>query len=180
MKKIFFLTIIAIVAFIQVNAQSDFYSYTVKTLEGDDFPLAQLKGKKVLIVNTASKCGFTPQYEQLETIFKQYGGDDFVVIGFPANNFMHQEPGTAEEIREFCSQNYGVTFPMMAKISVKGDDMAPIYQWLTQKSKNGVEDSKVRWNFQKYLINEKGKLEKVFYPKVKPDSDEIISWITAK
>ncbi len=179
MKRILVLTI-AVFALLQVNAQTSFYDYTVKTLEGKDFPLSQLKGKKVLVVNTASKCGFTPQYEQLEAIFKQYGDDNFVVIGFPANNFMKQEPGTAEEIREFCTQNYGVTFPMMAKISVKGDDMAPIYQWLTEKEKNGVEDSKVRWNFQKYLINEKGELEKIFYPKVKPDSDEIISWITSK
>ena len=179
MKRILVLTI-AVFALLQVNAQTSFYDYTVKTLEGKDFPFSQLKGKKVLVVNTASKCGFTPQYEQLEAIFKQYGDDNFVVIGFPANNFMKQEPGTAEEIREFCTQNYGVTFPMMAKISVKGDDMAPIYQWLTEKEKNGVEDSKVRWNFQKYLINEKGELEKIFYPKVKPDSDEIISWITSK
>ncbi len=179
MKRILVLTI-AIFALLQVNAQTSFYDYTVKTLEGEDFPLSQLKGKKVLVVNTASKCGFTPQYEQLEAIYKQYGDDNFVVIGFPANNFMKQEPGTAEEIREFCTQNYGVTFPMMAKISVKGEDMAPIYHWLTEKAKNGVEDSKVRWNFQKYLINEKGELEKIFYPKVKPDSDEIISWITSK
>jgi len=167
-------------AFVTLNAQSDFYSYTVKTLEGEDFSFAQLKGKKVMIVNTASKCGFTPQYEQLEAVYKQYGGENFVIIGFPANNFMHQEPGNAEQIREFCTLNYGVTFPMMAKISVKGDDMAPIYQWLTQKEKNGFEDSNVKWNFQKYLINEKGELEKVVYTRVKPDSDEIISWITGK
>ncbi|MCW3788828.1 glutathione peroxidase [Plebeiibacterium sediminum] len=179
MKRILVL-LIAVFALYQANAQTSFYDYTVKTLEGEDFQLSQLKGKKVLVVNTASKCGFTPQYEQLEAIYKKYGGDDFVVIGFPANNFMKQEPGTAEEIRDFCIQNYGVTFPMMAKISVKGDDIAPIYQWLTEKEKNGVEDSNVRWNFQKYLINEKGELEKIFYPKVKPDSDEIISWITSK
>ncbi len=177
MKKLLILSVL-LLAFINIHAQSDFYSYTVKTLEGEDFSFEQLKGKKVLIVNTASKCGFTPQYEQLEEIYKAYGGDDFVIVGFPANNFMRQEPGTAEEIREFCTQNYGVTFPMMAKISVKGDDMAPIYQWLTQKEKNSVEDSNVKWNFQKYLINEKGELVKVLYSKVKPNSDEIVSWIT--
>ncbi len=177
MKKILILSVFLAVL-VNLNAQSSFYDYTVKTLEGDDFSFNQLKGKKVLIVNTASKCGFTPQYEQLEQIYKTYGGDDFVIIGFPANNFMRQEPGNSEEIREFCIQNYGVTFPMMAKISVKGDDMAPVYQWLTQKEKNGIEDSKVRWNFQKYLINEKGQLVKVLYSKVKPDSDEIVSWIT--
>ncbi|TLX74716.1 glutathione peroxidase [Labilibacter sediminis] len=158
-------------------AQSSFYDFKVKTLEGEEFALSSLKGKKVLVVNTASKCGLTGQYEQLEAIYKLYGGDNFVIIGFPANNFMKQEPGTAEEIREFCTLNYGVTFPMMAKISVKGDDMAPLYQWLTQKDKNGVVDSKVKWNFQKYLIDEKGQLVKVLSPKTKPDSDEIVSWI---
>ncbi|MCW3804860.1 glutathione peroxidase [Plebeiibacterium marinum] len=160
-----------------ISAQSSIYDYTVETLEGEDFSFSRLKGKKVMIVNTASKCGFTPQYEGLEELFRKYGGDDFVIVGFPANNFLRQEPGTAEEIREFCTKNYGVSFPIMAKISVKGNDMAPIYQWLTQKSKNGVQDSKVKWNFQKYLINEKGELEKVLSPKTKPQSDEIISWI---
>ncbi len=179
MKKILVLSILLITA-LQLKAQSDFYKYSVKTLEGEDFSFEQLKGKKVLIVNTASKCGFTPQYEQLEAIYKKYGGDDFVIIGFPANNFMRQEPGSADEIREFCTVNYGVTFPMMAKISVKGDDMAPIYQWLTQKDKNGLEDSKVKWNFQKYLVDENGHLVKVLYSRVKPDSDEIVSWITSK
>lgn len=160
-----------------VNAQKSFYDFKVKTLEGEEFSLSELKGKKVMVVNTASKCGLTGQYEQLEAIYKKYGNDKFVIVGFPANNFMGQEPGSADEIREFCTQNYGVTFPMMAKISVKGDDMAPLYQWLTQKEKNGVEDSKVQWNFQKYLIDEQGKLVKVIAPKTKPDDREILDWI---
>jgi glutathione peroxidase len=151
----------------------------VKTLEGDDFDFATLKGKKVMIVNTASKCGLTPQYEKLEALYQKYGGDSFVIIGFPANNFLSQEPGTAAEIREFCTKNYGVTFPMMAKISVKGADMHPLYQWLTQKARNGVEDSEVKWNFQKYLIGKTGQLEKVVYPTTKPDNEEIINWIVA-
>lgn len=180
MRTKYFILMIALMVSSGLLAQQSFYDFKVKTLEGDDFSLSTLKGKKVMVVNTASKCGFTPQYEQLEAIYKQYGGDDFVIIGFPANNFMRQEPGTADEIREFCTKNYGVTFPMMAKISVKGDDMAPLYQWLTQKEKNGVEDSKVKWNFQKYLIGEKGKLVKVISPKTKPDDEEIITWITSK
>ncbi|MGQ1784664.1 glutathione peroxidase [Saccharicrinis sp. GN24d3] len=163
-----------------VNAQTSFYDFKVKTLEGEEFSLSQLKGKKVLVVNTASKCGLTGQYEQLEAVYKKYGGDDFVIIGFPANNFMKQEPGTAEEIRAFCTKNYGVTFPMMAKISVKGDDMAPVYQWLTQKEKNGLEDSSVKWNFQKYLIDEEGNLVKVISPRTKPDDEEILNWIEGR
>jgi len=160
-----------------VFAQSPFYDFKVKDIDGNDFDLSSLKGKKVLVVNTASKCGFTPQYEQLEAIFKKYGGDKFTIIGFPANNFMKQEPGTNDEIAAFCEKNYGVTFQMMSKISVKGDDMAPLYQWLTQKSKNGVSDSKVGWNFQKYLIDENGNLVEMVESKVKPDDERIVSWI---
>lgn len=154
-----------------------FYDFKTQTLEGDNFDLSSLKGKKVLVVNTASKCGFTPQYEGLEKLYKEFGGDNFVIIGFPANNFLKQEPGTNKEISEFCTKNYGVTFPMMHKISVKGDDMDPIYQWLTQKEQNGVMDSNVKWNFQKYLIDENGKLVDVVWPKEKPYSDKILNWL---
>jgi glutathione peroxidase len=153
------------------------YDFTVTTLEGEDFDMAELKGKKVLIVNTASKCGNTPQYEGLQELYEKYGGEDFVIIGFPANNFLSQEPGSNEEIREFCTKNYGVSFPMMAKISVKGKNMHPIYQWLTQKELNGFKDSSVKWNFQKYLIDEEGKLVGVLSPKTKPLSSEIVDWI---
>jgi glutathione peroxidase len=139
--------------------------------------MSSLKGKKVLVVNTASKCGLTPQYEALQALYKKYGGDKFVIVGFPANNFLNQEPGSNKEIEEFCQKNYGVTFPMMSKISVKGDDMAPIYQWLTQKSKNGVKDSEVAWNFQKYMIDENGRLVDFASPKTKPDDPKIVSWI---
>ncbi len=173
-----------IIAFLLISlgifAQKSFYDFKVKTLDGEDFDFSQLKGKKVMIVNTASKCGFTPQYEQLEEIYKKYGGDNFIIIGFPANNFKQQEPGSDKEIKEFCILNYGVTFPMMSKISVKGPDIHPLYKWLTSKELNGVMDSSVKWNFQKYLINENGVLEKVYYSAVKPDSNEIIEWITKK
>jgi len=158
---------------------SGFYDFKVKTLEGKDFDFASLKGKKVMVVNTASKCGFTPQYKELEEVYVK-NQDNLVIIGFPANNFMNQEPGTAEDIRKFCTEKYGVSFPMMAKISVKGDDMAPLYKWLTSKVKNGVMDSEVKWNFQKYLIDEKGNLVDVIYSKEKPDSDKVTAWISSK
>lgn len=160
-------------------AQS-FYDFTVQDIDGNDFPMSQLEGKKIMIVNVASKCGLTPQYEELEEIYSKYKDDNFVIIGFPANNFLKQEPGTNEEIKEFCSSSYGVTFPMMSKISVKGDDMAPIYAWLTSKELNNLKDSSVKWNFQKYLINEKGELIDVVKPMTKPDSEEIINWIEGK
>lgn len=176
MKKITLvlgLIILTTVAF----SQQSFYDFKVKDIDGKDFDLSSLKGKKVLVVNTASKCGFTPQYKQLQSLFETYGGDKFTIIGFPANNFMSQEPGTNKEIAEFCEKNYGVTFKMMSKISVKGDDMAPVYQWLTSKSKNGMMDSDVKWNFQKYLIDENGKLVNVYYSKTLPDDEQIVSWI---
>ena len=153
------------------------YQFKVKDLEGNEFDFATLKGKKILVVNTASKCGLTPQYKDLEAIYNQYKDKNFVIVGFPANNFGQQEPGSNKEIGEFCSRNYGVTFPMMSKISVKGKDMNEVYQFLTQKAKNGLQDSEVEWNFQKYLINEKGELEKVVQPNVLPTDDEIVNWI---
>ena len=162
----------------QNNADNQtIYQFTVEDINGKPFALADLKGKKVMIVNTASKCGLTPQYKELEALYKQYKDKDFIIIGFPANNFLGQEPGSNEQIASFCSINYGVTFPMMSKISVKGKNMHPLYQFLTQKSKNGVEDSKVQWNFQKYLIGRNGKLEKVIDPKTLPSSDEVTQWI---
>lgn len=161
-----------------VAQSSGFYDFKVKTLEGQEFDFSSLKGKKVMVVNVASKCGLTPQYKDLEEVYEKYQSDNFVIIGFPANNFMNQEPGTATEIRKFCTDNYGVSFPIMEKISVKGDDMHPVYQWLTSKSKNGVRDSEVSWNFQKYLIDEQGNLIEVIPPKEKPTSDKVIAWIS--
>ncbi len=154
-----------------------FHDYTVEDITGNTFNLADLKGKKVLVVNTASKCGFTPQYADLEKLYQEYKDRNFIIIGFPANNFMGQEPGTNEEIKNFCMVNYGVSFPMMSKISVKGNDMAPVYKWLTSKDLNGVMDSKVGWNFQKYLIDEKGNLVDMLSSKEKPYSEKIISWL---
>ena len=163
----------------KVMAKENIYQFKVKDLEGNDFDFASLKGKKILVVNTASKCGLTPQYKDLQAIYDQYKDKNFVIVGFPANNFASQEPGTNEEIGAFCQKNYGVTFPMMEKISVKGDDMNEVYKFLTQKSKNGLQDSEVEWNFQKYLINEQGELVKVVSPKTLPTDPEIVNWLKA-
>jgi glutathione peroxidase len=153
------------------------YQFKVEDLSGNVFDFSTLKGKKVMIVNTASKCGLTPQYKDLEALYKEYKDKGFVIVGFPANNFASQEPGTNEEIATFCQLNYGVTFPMMDKVSVKGDDMCAVYQFLTQKSKNGLQDSEVEWNFQKYLINEKGELVKVISPKTLPTDAVVVNWV---
>ena len=148
------------------------YDFKVAALNGGTIDFADFKGKKILIVNTASKCGFTPQYEDLEALYKKYDGK-LVIVGFPANNFFSQEPGSNENIEAFCKKNYGVTFPMAAKISVKGKDIAPIYKWLCNKIENGVMDAKVSWNFNKFLVDEHGKLIGHFKSKVKPMSEEI-------
>ena len=161
------------------NLKQTIYQFKVTDINGDTFDFASLKGKKILIVNTASECGLTPQYKDLETIYKTYKDKNFVIVGFPANNFGMQEPGTNKQIATFCKKNYGVTFPMMGKISVNGSDIDKVYQFLTQKSKNGLQDSEVQWNFQKYLINENGNLEKVISPRVSPKDKEIVSWITS-
>lgn len=160
-----------------MSQKASFYDFTVKSIDGTDFPLSNLKGKKVLVVNVASKCGLTPQYEELQALYTKYASRGFVVVGFPANNFKEQEPGTNAEIQAFCTLNYGVTFPMMAKISVKGEDMAPLYKWLTTQSENGKRDAEVAWNFQKFMIDEKGEWVDCIPPKLSPFSDEIVRWI---
>lgn len=180
MKKliaIFFLATSVLTVFSQSDMENSIYSISVKSIDGKDFSLDQLRGKKVMIVNTASRCGFTPQYKQLESLYEEFGGEKFVIIGFPSNDFLSQEPGSNEEIKEFCESKYGVTFPMMSKISVKGDDRHPLYKWLTDKELNGVMDSEVKWNFQKYLIDENGHLVSVIPPKESPASDQIVKWI---
>ncbi|CAN5855700.1 glutathione peroxidase [soil metagenome] len=150
------------------------YDFKVAGLSGDTIDFATFKGKKILIVNTASKCGFTPQYEGLEQLYEKYK-DKLVVIGFPANNFLSQEPGSNEKIGEFCKKNYGVSFPMAAKISVKGKNIAPIYRWLCNKEENGVMDAKIKWNFNKFLLDEKGNIIAYFPSKVIPMSEDITS-----
>ena len=180
MKKLF-LSIFLMALFLGAMAQQKtLYDFKATTLDGQPFDLSTLKGKKVLVVNTASKCGYTPQYALLEKLYKTYKDQNFVILGFPANNFASQEPGTNSEIKLLCTRNYGVTFPMMAKISVKGEDIDPLYKWLTSKSLNGVIDADVQWNFQKFMIDEQGQLVGFAPPKEKPDSERIINWIEGK
>ncbi len=157
-----------------------FYDFTVLTIDGEKISLSSFKGKRVLVVNVASKCGFTPQYEGLEALYRKYKAKNFVVIGFPANNILGQEPSTNEEIKQFCTLKYDVTFPMMAKISVKGKDIHPLYKWLTDKSENGVLNAKVKWNFQKFMIDETGKLVGFAGPNEKPNGEKIVKWIESK
>jgi Glutathione peroxidase len=162
----------------QTSVGNSIHQFKVADIYGNIFDFSQLKGKKVMIVNTASKCGLTYQYEALQKLYSQYKDLNFVIVGFPSNDFLWQEPGSNDEIIDFCEQNYGVTFPMMSKITVKGTKKHPIYQFLTQKSKNNYKDSRVTWNFQKYLVNEQGRVEKIISPRTRPDSEEIVSWIT--
>ncbi|MDR1055393.1 MAG: glutathione peroxidase [Prevotellaceae bacterium] len=180
MKKIVIVILVMLPVLVMAQTGKSFYDFKVKAIDGSDFDLSGLKGKKVLVVNVASKCGLTPQYKDLEALYQQYGGDNLEIIGFPANNFGAQEPGTNAEIKEFCTTNYGVTFPMMEKISVKGDDIDPLYKWLTEKSENRVMDAPVIWNFQKFLIDENGNLVDSVHPKESPTSDKIVNWITRK
>jgi glutathione peroxidase len=158
------------------SVTASIYDFKVAALNGGEIDFSKFKGKKILIVNTASKCGYTPQYEGLEKLYEQHK-DKLVIVGFPANNFLFQEPGTNAEIATFCKKNYGVSFLMAAKISVKGRDMAPIYQWLTKKELNGFQNSSVKWNFQKYLIDEKGNLVAMFAPGIEPLSDDVLKAI---
>ena len=164
----------AITASAVTTAQGSIYDFKVEALDGSVIDFATFKGKKILIVNTASACGYTVQYEGLEALYKKYQ-DKLVIVGFPANNFGGQEPGSNSEIKEFCKKNYGVSFPMAAKISVKGDDIAPIYKWLCNKSQNGVLDAEIKWNFNKFLLDENGVMISKFDSGVKPLSDELIS-----
>ena len=169
------LSILLMATLLTTNAQS-IHSFTVKSIDGKNLNLASFKGKKILIVNTASKCGYTPQYEGLEKVYEQYK-DKLVILGFPCNQFGGQEPGSNEEIVAFCKKNYGVSFPLADKIDVKGDNIAPIYQWLTMKSKNGILDASIGWNFNKFLIDENGKMMAYFPSSVKPDSEDILKYL---
>lgn len=163
-----------------MNETSTFHNFKVMDLMGNEFDFSALKGKRVLIVNTASKCGFTPQYKELQELYDTYQNSGFEIIGFPANNFAGQEPGSNEEIADFCERNFGVTFPMMEKISVKGKDMHPVYQWLTEKELNGISDASVKWNFHKFLIDENGTWVASYGSTTSPMSDEIVKFAARK
>lgn len=168
------------IIFAQTKPMKTLHDFKATTIDGKEFDLKQLKGKKVLVVNTASKCGNTPQYAEMEKLYQKYKAQNFIIIGFPANNFGKQEPGTNIEIAEFCKMNYGVSFPMMAKISVKGEDIDPIYKWLTRKDQNGVADADVKWNFQKFMIDENGHWVGFVDADETPMTEKIINWIEGK
>jgi glutathione peroxidase len=162
----------------QLIMQKSIYDFKMKDINGEEVDFSQFKGKKLLLVNVASKCGYTPQYEDLQKLHEMHG-DKVLIIGFPANNFGGQEPGSNEEIKQFCSENYGITFTMMDKISVKGADKDPLYRWLSDKDLNGWNDKEPSWNFCKYFINEKGELVKFFPSSVKPTDEEIVKLVTS-
>lgn len=199
LKVIYFTFFLCMIVMSNILSQTEtkkiktFYDYKVKTIDGKEYDLSQLKGKKVLVVNTASKCGLTPQYEILQKLYEKMDKSKFEIIGFPANNFLSQEPGTSSEIKEFCVKNYGVTFPLMEKVSVSDyiykshpidstkaemTNTSDIYKWLTQKDLNGVMDSKVEWNFQKYLIDENGHLIGFIPPRVGKELLLFLDWYT--
>ena len=159
----------------QAQQAKSIHSFKVKALDGKTIDFSKFKGKKILIVNTASECGFTSQYEGLQKLYETYK-DQLVIVGFPANNFGGQEPGSNEEIGAFCKKNYGVTFPMAAKVSVKGNDIAPIFKFLTDKKLNGVKNTTILWNFEKFLLNEKGELIDTFVSTTKPTSESITKY----
>ena len=161
----------------EIMQKENIYQFRVTDLSGSEFDFVTLKGKKIMVVNTASECGLTPQYENLQALYDQYKDRNFVIVGFPANNFGGQEPGSDSQIASFCKENYGVTFPMMSKISVKGADMHEVYQFLTSKKRNGLMDSEVSRYFQKYLLDEQGELVQVIEPKTLPDDPSVIRWI---
>jgi glutathione peroxidase len=156
---------------------SNVYEFTMNSIDGQPMPLQNFHGKVMLIVNVASKCGFTPQYEGLEAVYEKYKDQGFVIVGFPANNFMAQEPGTNEEIKTFCSTKYNVKFPLYSKISVKGDDKAPLYQFLTDTNANPNTGGEIKWNFTKFLVDRNGKVIARFESPVKPESPEVTAAI---
>ena len=163
-----------------MTASQDFYSLSATTLEGEPFAFSELRGKRVLIVNTASRCGYTPQYRQLQSLHEQFGHGDFVVLGFPCNQFGRQEPGSAEQIGDFCVNNYGVGFQMMEKVKVKGDDQHPVYTWLCNADQNGAGDHKVAWNFHKFLVDEEGRIKASLKSGVDPLGSEISAFAAGK
>jgi len=180
MKKLILASLAIIVAMSFTINMKNLHDFSAKTLDGKDFNFSSLKVKKIMVVNTASECGYTPQYADLQLLYEKYKDKNFVIVGFPCNDFGGQEPGSAKDIQAFCTKNFGVTFPLMEKVAVKGDDVSPIYKWLCNKSENGVEDATVKWNFNKFLIDENGKYVKHYGSMTQPDDKDIISWIEGK
>lgn len=170
------ITLLVLTAFTSINKKNGIHQFTIKSIEGKKIDFSNFKGKKILIVNTASACGYTKQYAALQKLYAD-NKDKLVVVGFPCNQFGQQEAGSASEIKEFCSVRFGVTFPLTTKIDVKGENQNEIYKWLCNKSQNGVLDATIQWNFNKFLIDENGKLIAYFPSKVTPDSEEITKYL---
>lgn len=180
MKKSFFILLGIIIATLGFSQKKSFHDFKVKDIDGNTIDLKKYKGKKVLVVNVASECGYTPQYKDLESLYKTYKDSNLVILGFPCNDFSGQEPGTEVEIKEFCTKNYGVTFPIMSKVVVKGKDIEPLYKWLQSKSENGVQDNEVKWNFNKFMISKEGKFQGYLPSRIQPNDPIIIDWIRKK
>lgn len=176
MKYLLTIAIFGLFSAFTLPSDPTIHRFKVKSIEGGTIDFSQFKGKMILVVNTASKCGFTPQYEALEKVYEKFK-DKLVIVGFPANNFGGQEPGSDGDIQEFCKARFGVKFPLASKVSVKGDDMAPIYKWLTTKAENGVLDATIGWNFGKFLLDGNGKMIAYFPSKITPDSEEILKYL---
>ena len=179
MKRKLFFMLLFVMAIVAANAQTatSIYDYKLTDINGKTFDMSELKGKKMLLVNTATECGFHPQFSEMEKLYEDYKDKDFVVVAIPSNDFGNKEPGSNEEIKNYVEDNYGVTFPVMAKTSVTGDNESPLYEWLTKKELNGVMDTKVAWNYQKYMIDENGKLVGIVEAKESPASDKVVEWI---
>lgn len=175
-SRTYFIGLVALLMSASLFAASSIYEFTLPSIDGKPLPLANFKGKVVLVVNVASRCGFTPQYSALESTYEKYKDQGFVILGFPANNFGSQEPGTNQEIKTFCQTKYSVTFPMYAKVSVKGDDQTPLYIYLTKQANPGLTGD-IKWNFTKFLVDRNGNVVKRFEPDVTPDSPEVIAAI---
>lgn len=180
MKQLTLALFFSLIMISMVQEDKTVYDFKVTDIDGKEFDFSSLKGKKILVVNVASKCGLTPQYTKLQELYEKYKDKNFVIVGFPANNFNGQEPGTDEEIKTFCTLNYNVSFPMMSKIDVVGENKAPIYKWLTEKAENGKLDTEVQWNFQKFMIDENGHLVDFVPPSEDPFCDKIVKWIEQK
>lgn len=180
MKQLTLALFFSLIMISMVQEDKTVYDFKVTDIDGKEFDFSSLKGKKILVVNVASKCGLTPQYTKLQELYEKYKDKNFVIVGFPANNFNGQEPGTDEEIKTFCTLNYNVSFPMMSKIDVVGENKAPIYKWLTEKAENGKLDTEVQWNFQKFMIDENGHLVDFVPPREDPFCEKIVKWIEQK
>lgn len=177
MKQVIIALVLLVSGHFAFAQDNSFYSLSALTIDGKEFPFEQLRGKKVMIVNTATKCSLSPQFKTLQELYLKYGNENFIILGFPSNDFVNREPGSNKEIKSTVERRFGITFPMMQKVSVKGENIHQVYQWLTQKNLNGIMDSDIKWNFQKYLVDEKGILFDIIDPIKKPDREKVIGWI---